>query len=127
LGILSALFLAIMSTFYLQHIPNQADLDRLDTDLRNDFGLYLSSTTPLEMSLLPPPEGGGRLGVSVVCTMRPDIRKRPTSVRLYLNRIAETILSHPDWRGRVSSVTVAHAPPLEVRVTHWPAEGDPEP
>ena len=73
LGIVAALFMAIMSTFYLQHIPNQADLDRLETDLRNDFGLYLSATTPLEMTLLPPAEGSGRLGVEVVCTMRPTM------------------------------------------------------
>ena len=116
-----------MSTFYLQHIPNQGDLDRLETDLRNEFGLYLSATQPLEMTLVPPPSGTGRLSLEVVCTLRADLRRRPTSVRLYLDRMAASILDHPDLRGRLSFVSVAHAPPLEIRTTHWPDESQPAP
>jgi hypothetical protein len=126
-GIVAALFLAIMSTFYLQHIPNQGDLDRLETDLRNDYGLYLSATHALEMTLHPPPGGTGRLSLEVICTLRADLRKRPSSVRLYLDRIAASILDHPDLRGRIAFVSVAHAPPLEIRTTHWPEESTPAP
>jgi len=126
-GIVAALFLAIMSTFYLQHIPNQGDLDRLETDLRNEYSLCLSATHPLEMTLHPPPGGTGRLSLEVVCTLRADLRRRPSSVRLYLDRMAASILDHPDLRGRIAFVSVAHAPPVEIRTTHWSQESVPAP
>jgi hypothetical protein len=125
LGIVTALFLAVMSMFYLQHLPSKADLARLETDLRQEFGLYLSSAAPIELNFHKPDGEKGRLGIDVVCTMRPDLRKRPNSVGLHLDRIAESILDHPDWRGKIGSVTVSHAPPLAVTRTRLAPETPP--
>ncbi|HEX5137456.1 MAG TPA: hypothetical protein VFY93_10815 [Planctomycetota bacterium] len=108
LGTVTALFLAIMSVFYLQQIPTKADLERLSDDIRNEHGLYLSAANRIVVRLLHPEKQGDRLGLRVECTLRADIRKRPETVNLYLGRIGDSILTHPDWRGKVAYVTVAH-------------------
>lgn len=126
LGIVTAIFLAVMSMFYLQQVPSKADLQRLESDLRQEFGLCLSSAAPLQLSLVQPDKQGHHFAVDVVCTLRPDLRKRPTTVGIYLDRIAESILDHPDWRGKIDRVTVSHAPPLEVSRTRQ-AERDAKP
>jgi hypothetical protein len=124
LGIVTALFMAIMSMFYLQQIPTKGDLEALEDSLRVEHGLYLSSAARIETSLLHPQQDGERTGVRVALTLRADIRKRPKSVDLYLARIAESILVNPAWRGRVAFVTVVHAARPKVSVTRYAA---PEP
>ena len=119
LGIAAALFLALMSMFYLQQIPGQDDLDRLEADLRREHGLFLASAAPVDISLLRPKGDQERTGVRVVCTMRPDIAKRPKTVEAYLDRIAESVLEHPNLKGRIAYARVEHAPPLEIGRTRW--------
>ena len=109
LGIVTAIFMAVMSVFYLQQIPTAEDLDQLQGDLRREHGLYLSSSAPLKLDLVRPKDEGERTGLRIVCTMRPDIRKKPGAVEVYLARMAESVLLHPKWRGRIASVTVAHS------------------
>ncbi|HEY7516146.1 MAG TPA: hypothetical protein VIC87_16775 [Vicinamibacteria bacterium] len=116
LGTVTALFLAIMSVFYLQQIPTKADLERLTDDIQTEHGLYLSSAVKLEVKLERPAKEGDHMGLRVNCGLRPDIRQRPETVRVYLTRIADGILNHPEWEGKIAYVTVAHAaePPLAV-------------
>ena len=121
-GIVTVVFMAIMSMFYLQNVPGKADLERLEGSLRDEFGLYLAAAAPLKLSFLEPEQEGRRIGVEVTCSLRPDLMKRPTTVSLYLDRMAESILSHPDWRGKVDLVTVSHAPPLTLSRTRRTAE-----
>jgi len=117
LGTVTALFLAIMSVFYLQQIPTKADLERLSDDIRNEHGLYLSAATRVKLQLIHPQKKEDHLGLRVQCALRADIRQRPETVRLYLGRIADSILSHPDWRGKVAYVVVSHIGPPEISVT----------
>jgi len=117
LGIVTAIFMAVMSMFYLQQIPTKGDLEGLEDNVRVEHGLYLSSAARIEISLLRPEQDGERTGVRVALTLRADIRKRPRSAELYLARIAESILVHPDWRGRIAFVTVVHAARPKVSVT----------
>jgi len=111
LGIVTAIFLAIMSMFYLQQIPTQEDLDRLEDDIRRQHGLYLSAAADIDVTLVRPEEEGARSGLRVVCTLRPDLQRKPTVINVYLTRIADGILAHPEWRGRIAFATIAHAPP----------------
>jgi hypothetical protein len=117
LGTVTALFLAIMSVFYLQQIPTKADLERLSDDIRNEHGLYLSAANRVVVRLLHPQKEGDKLGLRVECALRADIRQRPETVNLYLGRIGDSILAHPDWRGKVAYVTVAHAAAPDATVT----------
>ena len=117
MGIICAMFMAMMSMVYLDHVPGKADLDRLETDLRNEFGAVLSAMAPLKLAFLAPETEGRRLGVEVVCVLRADLRRRPTTVAVYLDRMAQSILEHPDWEGRIDLVTVRHAPPRKVEKT----------
>jgi hypothetical protein len=122
LGTVTALFLAIMSVFYLQQIPTKADLERLADDVRTEHGLYLSAATRVDVKLVRPPSDGQKSGLEVRCMFRADIRQRPEAVRLYLARIAEGILAHPEWRGKIAYVTVAHAGEPEASVTRRPGQ-----
>jgi hypothetical protein len=117
LGTVTALFMAIMSVFYLQQIPSKADLERLADDIRNEHGLYLSAATRVNVKLIHPQKEGDRLGLKVACGLRADIRQRPETVNLYLGRIGDSILAHPDWRGKVAYVTVTHTVAPESSVT----------
>ncbi len=117
LGTVTALFMAIMSVFYLQQIPTKADLERLADDLRNEHGLYLSAATRVVVRLVQPEKEGDRLGLRVQCALRADIRQRPDTVNLYLGRIGDSILTHPDWRGKVAYVYVEHTADPELTVT----------
>ncbi|MFI5403511.1 MAG: hypothetical protein ACHQ1G_11285, partial [Planctomycetota bacterium] len=117
LGTVTALFMAIMSVFYLQQIPTKADLERLSDDLRNEHGLYLSAATRVTVRLIHPQKDGDRLGLRVGCALRADIRQRPETVTLYLGRIGDSILAHPDWRGKVAFVTVEHTTEPDLTVT----------
>jgi len=128
LGIVTVLFMAFMSMFYLQQIPTQADLDRLQDDLRTEHGLYLSAAAPIQLSLLRPDEDGNRTGIEIRCILRADIRKRPKVVELYITRIGDSVLTHPEWRGKVGFVTVVHSVKPDVVVTRWatqPGAGEP--
>jgi hypothetical protein len=117
LGTVTALFMAIMSVFYLQQIPTKADLERLSDDIRNEHGLYLSAANRVVVRLIHPQKEGDRMGLRVECALRQDIRQRPETVTLYLGRIGDSILTHPDWRGKIAYVTVAHAGTPETTVT----------
>jgi len=118
LGTVTALFLAIMSVFYLQQVPTKADLERLADDIRNEHGLYLSAATRVIVKLIPPQkEKGEKMGLTVACALRADIRQRPETLNLYLKRIGESILTHPDWHGKIGYVTVSHAQEPRVSVT----------
>lgn len=117
LGTVTALFMAIMSVFYLQQIPTKADLERLSDDIRNEHGLYLSAATRVVVRLIHPQKDGDRLGLRVGCSLRADIRQRPETVNVYLGRIGDGILAHPDWRGKVAYVTVAHMAEPALTVT----------
>lgn len=117
LGIAAALFLALMSMFYLQQIPNQQDLERLEADLRREHGLFLASAAPLDIRLVMPEKDGERPGVGIVCTLRPDVVKRPEAVEAYLDRIADSVLEHPEFQGRVAWAKVSHSPPLQIART----------
>ena len=113
LGIVSVLFMAMMSMFYLQQLPTQEDLDRLGEDIRREHGLFLAAVAPIDVKLHIPQTEEERTGVSVVLTLRPDLLKKASTVELYLDRIGESVLRHPDWMGRLGYVTVVHAPPLK--------------
>lgn len=117
LGTVTALFLAIMSVFYLQQVPTKADLERLADDVRNEHGLYLSSATKVGVKLLMAQAEGQKNGLEVACSLRPDIRQRPETLRVYLLRIADSILSHPEWRGKIGYVTVVHGSEPKISAT----------
>lgn len=117
LGTVTALFMAIMSVFYLQQIPTKADLERLSDDIRNEHGLYLSAANRVVVRLIHPQKEGDRLGLRVQCSLRADIRQRPETVNLYLGRIGDSILAHPDWRGKIAYVNVVHAGSPDTTVT----------
>lgn len=117
LGTVTAIFMAMMSMFYLQQIPTQADLDRLADDMRREHGLYLASAAPIDIRIMRPEREGERTGLRIECTMRPDLRKRPKTIEAYLERIAVAALEHPDWRGKIGWVTVAHTKPTDITVT----------
>jgi hypothetical protein len=127
LGIAAALFLALMSMFYLQQIPNQQDLDRLEADLRREHGLFFASAAPLEIHLVMGEKEGERPGVRVRCTLRPDVIKRPEAVDAYFDRIAESVLEHPEFKGRVAWATVVHAPPVQAERTRHARKDRPAP
>jgi len=121
MGIVAAIFLAVMSVFYLQQIPTQEDLDRLEEDLRREHGLYLSATAPIKISLELPDKERTHTGLEIVCLLRPDISKQPRVARSYLGRIASSVLEHPDWRGKLAYVRVHEPAPTELTVTRRPA------
>ena len=102
--------MAILSVFYLRQIPNKEDIARLESDLRREHGLFFSATSPIKIELLMPEKEGNALGVKISCTFRRDLRKKPDVVDLFLDRIGESALEHPDWRGRVSFARVVHTP-----------------
>ncbi|MEM8884132.1 MAG: hypothetical protein AAGD14_08700 [Planctomycetota bacterium] len=109
-GVVAAIFLAILSVFYLQQIPSKEDMQRLESDLRREHGLFFAATAPISIELLMPKDGGdGAMGVAIDCTLRPDLRKRGETIDLFMQRIAESALAHPDWRGKVSFARVRHA------------------
>ncbi len=99
--------MALMSMFYLQQIPTRADLERLEKDIRREHGLYLSAIAPIEVTLVRPGEDGGRSGLDIKVVMRADLRKHPQTIDLYLKRIAESVVEHPDWQGKITKVSVA--------------------
>jgi len=111
LGIVTALFLALMSMFYLQQIPTAEDLRRIDADLRREHGLYLTAADPIVMTLIRPGGTERKTGVRLVCTLRADIQKRPSSVANHLDRIAQSVLEHPDLKGRIGYVVATHPAP----------------
>jgi hypothetical protein len=117
LGTVTALFMAIMSVFYLQQIPTKADLEHLSDDIRNEHGLYLSSATRVTVKMIHPEKEGEKLGLRVQCSLRADIRQRPETVGLYLGRIGDSILAHPDWRGKLAYVIVSHVGEPQVTIT----------
>ena len=88
---------------------------------RVELSIRPARAARIETSLLRPYEEGERTGVRVALTLRADIRKRPRSVETYLTRIAESILVHPEWRGRIAFVTVVHAARPKVSVTRFAA------
>ena len=116
----TAIFMAIMSMFYLQQIPTQADLDQLEDDIRREHGLYLSAAAPLNVTLTRPQNEGERSGVEIRVAMRPDLRNKKKTATLYLNRIAESVLIHPDWIGKIGYVRVAEFRAGGVSVTRKP-------
>jgi hypothetical protein len=109
-GIIAAIFLAVLSVFYLQQIPNQEDMVRLETDLRREHNLFFDATAPIEIALVMPEKEGQPIGVRISCTFRADVRKKPETVDTVLDRIGESALEHPDWRGRVGYAHVVHTP-----------------
>ncbi len=120
LGIVTALFLALMSMFYLQQIPTIEDLKRIDPDLRREHGLYLTATDPIVMALIRPGGAEHKTGVHLTCTLRPDIQKRPSSVANHLDRLAQSVLDHPDLKGRIGYVVATHPPPAACERTVRP-------
>ena len=121
LGMVSAIFMAVMSMFYLQQIPTKADAERLEEEIRREHSLYLAAASDIEVTVVRPQEEGDRTGIRVVCSLRADLRREERAVALYLTRIADSILVHPDWRGKIGYATVAHAPPVKAEVTRHPA------
>ena len=121
MGIVCALFMALMSMVYLQHVPGKADLERLERDLRDKFGPYLSAAAKVELAFLEPENEGRRLGVEVKLALRQDLRKRPPTVDAYLLRIARRVLDHPEWRGKIDLVRIQHtAKPTVTKVVRAP-------
>ena len=108
-GILAAIFMAVMSVYYLRQLPTQADLDSVEPAIRREHGIYLASTSPLTLKILPTQGDGDGVGVDVSCAFRPDIRKSSASVGLHLGRIARTVLNSPRLKGRIQYVTCRHA------------------
>jgi len=109
-GIVAAIFLAILSVFYLQQIPNKEDMARLEADLRREHSMFFDSTAPIEIGLIMPETDGDPIGVRIACTFRNDVRKRPETVDVFLERVGESALEHPDWKGRVGYAMVVHTP-----------------
>jgi hypothetical protein len=116
-GLLGAFFMALMSMFYLQQIPNKADIDRLRTDLKQEHGMILAAKAPLQVELVRTKKQGSRIGLRVVCALRPAVRRQKASVDTMLDQIGESVLQHADWKGRIRFVEVVHsASPQQHRV-----------
>jgi len=109
LGILAAIFMAVMSGFYLRQLPTQADLDAVKPVIRRQHGIYLAARAVIEIGLIPPEREGEGVGVRISCILRPDIRRHPGSVDLHLQRIAQTVLDSPELKGRIHFVRSEHS------------------
>lgn len=123
LGILAALFLALMSLVYLGRFKGKEDVARLEEDLRMEHGLYLSAVAPLKAALVEPKEKGQPRGLVIDCVLRANLAASDAVVRFHLDRIAQSVFSHPDWRGYLGYVTVTHKGPAPLTCTvQAPAE-----
>ncbi|MFQ5845757.1 MAG: hypothetical protein ACE5JG_12300, partial [Planctomycetota bacterium] len=123
MGIVGMIFLAAMSAVYLGSIPTEADPARLQADLKKMHAPYLASTRPLEVRLTRPEKEGERTGVVLTLALKPAVCRDPKGVEDRLERIARSVLRHPEWSGELDFVTVTHVglnarsktlrPPLE--------------
>ena len=101
------IFLAVMSTMYLSHLPNTKDLRTLELHIRRSHGLYLSVSAPIEATFTNV-EDDSRRGLTIRCSVRRDLEREPAAIDVHLKRIAEDVLDHPDWRLSIRQVTVEH-------------------
>lgn len=125
-GIVAAIFMAILSVFYLRQIPNKEDMARLEADLRREHSMFFDATAPIDIDLVMPAREGDPIGVRIACSFRADVRKRSETVDLFLERVGESALQHPDWRGRVAFARIVHtsAPERERTVEAKRARAD---
>ena len=109
--------MALMSIFYLQQIPNKADVEQLRADLKQEQSMVLAAKAPLQVELIRPKKKGRGISLRVVCSLRPAIRTQKASVDSMLDQIGASVLQHADWRGRIRFVEVIHsASPEQHRV-----------
>ncbi len=118
-ALIAAVMMALMSLFYLKQIPGKPEMDKLEAEMRRQHGSLLASSEPIGMEMAPPKQKGQKLGLKVTCVARPDLRGRGERVvQKLLERLGRTALEHPDWKGRIGFVTLAHPedPVIEVTV-----------
>ena len=110
------IFLAIMSTVYLSHLPTKNNLQALELEIRRSHGLYLSASAPLEARFTNP-ENDSTRGLTIRCCVRRDLEREPAAIDAHLKRIAKSVLDDPDWRLHVRQVTVEHVGRIKRSVT----------
>ena len=115
-GVVSMIFLSVMSTLYLSHLPTTADLKKLENHLRHEHGLYLSVAVPVKATFVNA-ESDSPGGLKIRCSMRRDLERQPAAIDVHLKRIADSVLDHPDWRVYVRQVTVEHVGRITRSVT----------
>jgi hypothetical protein len=123
LGVVGALFLAMMSMVYLGRIPGKEDVRLLEEDLRTLHGVYLSAVTPLKIQLVRSARKGEPKGLVIDCSVRADLARDDAVVAFHLDRIAQSALENRNWRGYLDYVTVNHAGPRAVTRTRHASDG----
>ena len=108
-GCLAAVFLALLSVFYLKQLPTQDDASRLASDLKIEHDFVLAANQPFEVELVRTREKGKRVGVRITCALRPGLTRNPKQVDLCLQRLGQSALIHPEWSGRIRYAEVVHA------------------
>jgi len=111
LGMVAALFLAMMSMIYLGKIRGKEDVRLLEEDLRAVHGVYLSALSPMKITMVRPTGEGGSKGLVIDCRVRPDLANSDSMVEFHLDRIAQSALDNPGWKGFLDYVTVNHNGP----------------
>jgi hypothetical protein len=126
-GLLGTLFMAFLSMFYLQQLPSKSDVTHLASDLEMEHGSLLAANAPFSVEIVRTKKKGSRLGLRIVCSLRPAIRGQKKSVDSMLDQIGDSALHHADWRGRIRFVEVIHAaPPEQHRVVRPRPKGMPQ-
>lgn len=123
LGMVGALFLAMMSMVYLGRIRGKADVRLLEEDLRAVHGVYLSAATPLKVQLIRSERKGDPKGLVIDCAVRADLARDDAIVAFHLDRIAASALEDPNWKGYLDYVTVNHSGQRPLTRTRQAAEG----
>jgi hypothetical protein len=79
--------------------------------------MILAAKAPLQVELVRTKKKGSKIGLRVVCALRPAIRRQKASVDSLLDQIGASVLHHADWKGRIRFVEVIHsASPEQHRV-----------
>ncbi|MHC4959317.1 MAG: hypothetical protein ACYTGN_13185 [Planctomycetota bacterium] len=122
MSLVALIFLALMSTVYLQHLPSKHDLETLRIEIKGEFGVLLKAGAPLELDLLEPEREGRRLGLEITCSFRKELRRNPKSIGVEMDRMAQMVMKHRKWRGKVDLVKVVHVSAPKLERVHRAAE-----
>ncbi|MGQ0614450.1 MAG: hypothetical protein ACT4PV_12005 [Planctomycetaceae bacterium] len=117
MGLMGCIFLAVMSLVYLDRFKGKEDVARLEEELRMEHGLYLSALAPLTASLVEPSEKSKPRGLLIDCVLRANLTANEVVLRFHLDRIAQSVFTHPDWKGYLGYVTVSHKGPTPLTCT----------
>jgi len=115
---MACIFLALMSLVYLDRFKGKEDVAQLVEELRMEHALYLSAVAPLTATLIEPEAKGKPRGLAIDCVLRANLTANEAVLQFHLDRLAQSVFSHPDWKGYLGYVTVNHKGPTPFSCTH---------